>query len=260
MGHERVGSLPHSKPWRDIVAQMASSTGAAEEVAHIADATLNNVRLRLRQVSNDDGVSAAFQFLIALAKSAISNEHFAGSDSPRIDFDRSPTTMRLVSELRSWVDQHQGSKEYAELAKKACADAMVLWSEQQRQQRSLFGDGNDSKGVWQKADSGAGFCEVSRLFFSKFTERYLNYFLGREASSVARGATERDALERQLRSHVDGISGYAFESAKITQSFAAGWFNQHARSSVPNEGEIKGFLAVAFGKMREELRRGASER
>lgn len=258
MGHERVGLLPHSKRWRDVVAQMASSTGTAEEVADLAEATLNNVRSRLRQVSSDDGVSAAFQFLIALAKNTASSEHSAVSNSPQIDFDGSPTTLRLVSELRTWVDQHQGSKEYADLAKKACADAMVLWSEQQRQQGSLFGDGNESKGVWQKADSGAGFCEVARLFFSKFTERYLNYFLGREASSAASGAVERDALETQLRSHVDGISRYAFESARITQSFAAGWYNQHARNSIPSESEIKGFLAVAFGKMREELRRGTS--
>lgn len=260
MGHERVGTLPHSKRWRDVVAQMASLSGTAEETADLAEATLNNVRSSFRNIHTDDGVVAAFQFLVALTKSTALSDSLPPSESPLIDFDRSPTTLRLVSELRSWVDQHQGSKEYADLAKKASADAMVSWSEQHKQQPSLFADGNESEGVWRSADNGAGFCEVARLFFSKFTERYLNYFLGREASSAAGSVQERDSLETQLRSHVDGVSRYAFESARITQSFAAGWFNQHARDSVPTDSEIRGFLAVAFGKMREELLRGTSER
>ena len=258
MGHERTGALPHSKRWRDVVAQMASSSGTADEVAGLANSTLENVQKQFRNLYKDEGVVAAFQFLIMLAKSASSSEFSKESHIPSIDLDQNPSTLRLVAELRSWVDDQESSKEYADIAKKASADTIVLWHEQQMQQPSLFPVDGDSRDVWRRMDNGASFCEVARLFFSKFTERYLNYFLEREASAVSTNIHLRDEIDVRLREHVDGVSKYAFETARITQSFAAGWFNNHARQGVPSKEESQRFLSIAFGKMQEELLREAS--
>ena len=257
MGHERVGALPNTNRWRDVVAQLAESSGSPEDVAAIANDTLHNVRAQFRKIHSDDGVVAAFQFLVALTKSASLQDSGEASFSPRIDFIGSPSTLRLIGQLRSWVDAQGGSREYADIAAKASADAISHWSLQQSMQASLFTGPVDSRDIWQRADNGAGFCEVSRLFFSKFTERYLNYFLEREASASMASIPERDRLASQLRDHIDGVSRFAFETSRITQSFAAGWFNNHARDRYPSKDESRGFLSVAFGKMREELMREA---
>ena len=258
MGHERVGALPHTKRWRDVVAQLAESSGSREDVAAIANATLQNVTAQFRKIHSDDGVVAAFQFLVALTKSA-SLEGLGGTSfSPEIDLAERPSTLRLIGQLRSWVEAQEGSREYADIATKASADAISLWSAQQSMQASLFTSSVDSQDIWQRADNGAGFCEVSRLFFSRFTERYLNYFLEREASASIASISERDRLASQLRDHIDGVSKFAFETSRITQSFAAGWFNNHARDKYPSKDESRGFLSVAFGKMREELTREAN--
>ena len=258
MGHERVGALPHTKRWRDVVDQISASEGTPEEVAELAIATLQNVRVQFRNLHADDGVVAAFQFLLALTKSASPDGLPPDSFAPTINLDARPTTLRLVAELRSWVDAQNGSREYADIASKASADAIALWSAQQNIQPTLFSSEVDTREIWQRADNGAGFCEVSRLFFSKFTERYLNYFLEREASRSMASVVDRDQLSSRLREHVDDVSKFAFETSRITQSFAAGWFNNHAREGVPSREESAGFLSIAFGKMREELMREAS--
>lgn len=258
MGHERVGTLPHSKPWRDVVSQIASLSGSASDVQDLARSTVENVRNQFRSLHQDDGVVAAFQFLVVLSKLPPSGAEPTEPHVPVIDLDKNPSTLRLVAGLRSWVDDHRESAEYADIAKKAAADAIVLWSERQKQQPALFRHEGDTREVWRRANSGAGFCEVARLFFSKFTERYLNYFLGREASAALAGAGERDRLASQLQEHIEGVSRYAFETSRITQSFAAGWFNRHARDRNPPKEELEAFLSIAFGKMREELKREAS--
>ena len=257
MGHERVGALPHTKRWRDVVAQMAESSGSKDDIASIANATIHNVRFQFRKIDSDDGVVAAFQFLVALTKSASSEDPGSTSFSPKIDLERNPSTLGLIGQLRSWVEAQAGSREYADIAAKASADAISLWSAQQSMQASLFAGPDDPSEIWQRADNAAGFCEVSRLFLSKFTERYLNYFLEREASASMASISERDRLASQLRDHIDSVSQFAFETSRITQSFAAGWFNNHARDRYPSKDESRGFLNVAFGKMREELRREA---
>ena len=255
MGHERVGALPRTRKWRDIVDRLGEATGSEDDVANIAVAILENVRLQFNKIHSDDGVVAAFQFLVALTKSATLGELGGSSFSPEIDLDSGPSTLSLIGQLRSWVETQEASKEYGDIATRASAETISLWSAQQGMQANLFTGPPDPKSIWQQADSGAGFCEVSRLFFSKFTERYLNYFLEREASASMSSIDERDRLASQLSDHIDGVSTYAFETSRITQSFAAGWFNNHARDTVPSKEESRAFLSVAFGKMREELTR-----
>ncbi len=123
----------------------------------------------------------------------------------------------------------------------------------------MFGSSEQNTEIWRKAGTAGGFCEIARLFFAKFTERYLNYFLEREASAVSKTIEQRDLLQSQLRSQIDSVSRHAFETAKIAQSSAAGWYNRHASQAMPTDNEIAGFLAIAFGKLREDLRREKTE-
>ena len=89
---------------------------------------------------------------------------------------------------------------------------------------------------------------MAHAYFAAFTKRYLDYFLDREASAVIPTIEERERFD-------DGVARHAAETARITQSFAAGWFNGHTKEGMPTLGEVQGFLGVAFGKLREELLR-----
>ena len=81
----------------------------------------------------------------------------------------------------------------------------------------------------------------------------MKYFLEREASAVITNISERKKFNEELEKHINQISKHAFETSKITQSFAAGWFNKNVKESYPEEKEIKGFLSYALGKMKGEL-------
>jgi hypothetical protein len=170
-----------------------------------------------------------------------------------------PTAFNIARALDSALPKHSGSSEYAALARAAATDAIANWYAQNATEPSLFGTADQNSKIWKKAGTAGGFCEIARLFFAKFTERYLNYFLEREASAVSSTVERRDLLQQHIREHVDAVSKHAFETARITQSFAAGWYNRHAREAVPSNEEITGFLAIAFGKLREDLRREKTE-
>jgi len=145
------------------------------------------------------------------------------------------------------------------LAKRAGADAIAAWTKSKARQGDLFNAETDSEAVWRAASTGAGFSEVSRVFFSKFVERYLKFFLEREASAELSTIQARDEFSRRLSDQMDALSHHAFETAKITQSFAAGWFNKRVgEGRKPTDEELEAFLSYAFGKVREELRREAT--
>jgi hypothetical protein len=253
MGHERTGALPKTEPWRRVVQRIAAFDGNEQETRQIANDTLDNVRNRFEAIQRDPNVQAAFKFLTEIGASA------SGIRPSSIQLPENPTVFAIAKALDSQLRVNRGSTEYAALAKAAATDAIVLWYTENAAQPSLFGPAEQNSTIWSKAATAAGFCEIARLFFAKFTERYLNYFLEREASAVCRTIEERNVLEKQLRAQIDNVSRHAFETARIAQSFAAGWYNRHANTSAPSEDEISGFLAIAFGKLREDLRREKTE-
>lgn len=256
MGHERVGLLPKTLKWRELVRQIASMYDSSIDISDIARQTIKNVRSRLRNISQDEGVKAAFQFLVTLSIAS-------RADNPRkilfdvgIDLSEKVTPFSLAKAVRVWVNPRRRSVEYGEIAQSAAIDSIAIWYRKHNfNQLKLFNMEEDSFEVWRKAGTGAGFCELARIFFAKFTERYLNYFLEREATAALRNMEERDLFRSQLQDYMENISQHAFETAKITQSFAAGWFNKNTKEGFPNTKEIEGFLTLAFGKIRDELLR-----
>lgn len=261
MGHERIGHLPKTSRWRDVVHKIADLCAADIEVSEIVNRTLQNVNSRFRNINKDDGVKAAFHFLVILAMASRSPSPQKELLATGIKIPEQPTLLSFAKAVHEWVNSKSNSPEYAQIAPSAAADAMAIWYEQNKpKQQRLFELSDDPFDTWRKAGGGAGFCDLARLFFAKLTERYLNYFLEREASSALYSLEQRELFREQIEKNIDGVSRHAFETAKITQSFAAGWFNRHSKLETISEQEIENFMGVALGKIREELRREGSER
>ncbi len=285
MGHERVGTLPKTQKWRSLVGLIAglgrsgmdvssaSGSGAddpntavpdtrdsAVEIADVAAQTVRNVGQQFSRAHLDTGVRAAFEFLVLLAVAGRSNDPRSALSEHGIEIPERPTALSFAKAANSWLIHNQGSPEYRHMASGAVSDAISAWyRENKPPQDRLFEPPEDPFGVWRRAGNGSGFCELSRLYFASFTERHLNYFLEREASDVLPGISERDRFSKGLEDHVEDVSKHAFETARIAQSFAAGWFNNHARDSVPDQEAIGRFLSVAFGKIRSDLLREDAE-
>lgn len=256
MGHERVGTLPKTKSWKAVVNELSSFSSSNNNIADIAQQTLKNVRKQYENIQNDAGVQSAFKFIIALAHSANLDDPSNFLKSQDIELKNNITPLRVSKELAKFINKNIGSEEYATFARQAAIDVVSEWSKDSNiQQMKLFDDNSDPFNNWRKASNGAGFCEISRLYFSKLTERYLKYFLEREASAKISNLHERLNFNEKLNNYVDDISKHAFETSKITQSYSAGWFNLHARDRMATDNEIYGFLSKSFAKMRAELLR-----
>lgn len=256
MGHERVGTLPKTKQWRTVVGQIASFTPTQSNVSTITKQTLRNVRLRFDAIQSDSGVLSSFEFLVLLSFASKEKNPTKYLLSKGIQLPENLTPLQLSKAISNWVSKNKESNEYAAFAQGAAVDAISEWYKQNESaQVNLFSSAKNPMEVWKKSGSGSGFCELARLYFAKFTERYLKYFLDREASSSIKNVDDRNRFEAQIKTHVSDISKHAFETSKITQSFAAGWFNNQIKRGTPNKRSIQGFLSLSFGKLKSELLR-----
>jgi len=255
MGHERLGFVPKTRRWQSLVNDLVKFADGKIDVDTLSKQTLANVRSRLENVANDDGVNAAFSYLLSLSFAAKQQDPAAELQKVGIYSSINSNSFQIAKDLSRWIDSRISSREYGELAKGAAIDTVTAWCYKIKGGHdNLFPIAHSDADVWKRAGDGAGFCELSRIFFAKFTEKYISYFLEREASARLTNPIDRDRLRTELHYHVNQLSRHAFESAKITQSFAAGWFNKNTKEGLPSERKIRGFLWLAFDKMREELR------
>ncbi len=256
MGHERVGFLPKTKKWTDLVKQMGEVYSSDVSIASVATQVLKNVQKQYETLFRDDSVKTIFAFLVAFSRACRFSNPRDELKASGIPISDQPTLLAIIKALQDHVPVLESTSEYGQLAVAAAGDAVGQWYTQNATaQLPLFKASEGFLESLNKLGNGSGFCELSRLYFGRLTERYLNYFLDRAASATFQDIQQRERFQQDIHSHVDDISKHAFETAKITQSFAAGWFNAHARDQIPNEREIEGFLSLAFGKLRDELRR-----
>lgn len=258
MGHERVGLLPKTKKWDDLVKQVGSVYSSNFPVASVAAQTLQNVRKQYETLFRDNTVRAVFEFLVVFSRACRFPDARNELHNSGISMPEQPTLLSVIKALHERIPIHEAGSEYGQLALAAAADAIGQWHKQHvTTQMPMFQPSSEFFESWRNLGNGAGFCELSRLYFGKLTERYLNYFLDRAASTTLPSIEQRETFQRGIQTYIDDISRHAFETAKITQSFAAGWFTAHTRGGLPDPRQIEGFLAIVFGKLRDELRREA---
>jgi hypothetical protein len=255
MGHERIGFLPKSQIWRHIVDQLSNFNNSGADVSQIANLTLNNIRATYEGMSNDDSVIRAIQYLAILTASANDANQIDFLNNNGVTINKEISLFSLIRSAKEFVKTENGSLESNKIAVDALLNAITTYeSNNQNNQLLLFNE--QSSSIWANTGTGAAFCDLARAFFSSFTDRYLKYYLDRAASSAINEYSLIESFSNKLS---EQISKHAFETSKIMQSYAAGWFNVHSKNSLPGMDEIKSFLKLTFTKLREEFRREAEK-
>ncbi len=258
MGHERIGFLPKRKQWNAIVQQLSEYQPSAETTTKIADDTLTCIRKNYEQMPYDESVSKAIKFLAMLSVSANQDNQAAFLKTNGCTVDDKLSLFSLVNSAKNFITTVDGSLETNKIARDAVLQAITTYQGNHTlDQLTLFGDNTEP--VWRNVGSGAAFCELARSFFAAFTDRQIKYYIERSAASEINDYATLQSFSSGISQTAEAISHHAFETSKIMQSFAAGWFNKHAVERIPADNKITDFLRISFGKMREEFRREAAE-
>ena len=237
-----------------IVDQVANFTASGHTIAQIANQTTRNVISRYDNIESDEGVLSAFKFLILLSQSVRQKHSSEFLANHAINLPKNFNLLGLSKAIREFISKNGESKEYSSFANLALIETVSQWSKQNKiQQQIQFDSDNNSFEEWHSAADARGFCELSRMFFSNFTDIYLKYFLEREASAKIDNLFDRDTFNKKLDGHLNEISKHAFETAQITQSFSAGWYNNHVKDETPSNEKIKAFVSYCFKKLNSEI-------
>ena len=255
MGHIRLGTLPKTLKWNQVVSLIASGG----DVERIAAASADAAEHGLERAAQDEGLAHAFWLLTQIPQAARQSNFserlwelgFTGLSSK-------PTLLEIVAAFTRAVDGHVRERgrrtDLGEMAQHAAAETLASLAG--RELPSLFGPTpTDVQQAFAKLGTSDRFNLVARDFFSRLTSRSLGYFLSRELSKHV-GPNRRFAAIADHSDFNAALDLHCREASRIIKEFSGGWYGKTLQQEKQiSRNEARKFAHVAFKKLRAELRK-----
>lgn len=263
MGHTRLGTIPKSRKWTAVVAELDKLEGAAlpderkfsESIAAIAGRTLDAAEAGLNKAANERGLRYAFYLLSQLALSSREESWPQALKKIGIDLSEDSSVFDLTLELQSAVDRHismySRPSDISEMAQRAIGEAVSALAASESV--TLFGSGREElQRAIRPLSTKKGFSELGQVFFARFMSRFLNFYLSRLTAGRLPQTGAVSSFNKALQTHCE-------QSARIVRDFCGEWFSKTEYLEGIDLDNASGFVAVAMKKLQLELRRQRAE-
>src|SRR5262245_60446296 len=161
MGHIRLGTLPKTQKWNQVVSLIASGA----DIERIAAASADAAEHGLERASRDEGLAHAFWLLTQIPQAARQTDFADRLWQLGLNVSSKPTLLEIVAAFTNAVDHHVSESgkrsDLGEMAQHAAAD--TLTSLAGRELPSLFGPtADDVQQAFAKLGTSGRFSIVAR--------------------------------------------------------------------------------------------------
>lgn len=254
MGHIRLGTLPHSKKWRQVV-ELLISNASLEEVAEAAAWASER---DLDRSSDDPSFQFISKLLIELPLMARSPGFDGSLKELGMGVDALGSVSALLSGISDAIDLNAyetgRSSDLGDLARSALLETLSV--KLRDRLPGLFPpEPHEIRSALGQFAGGQRFAELARDFFSRLTYNSLDYYLSRELANHT-GVNSRFASDADRVQFEKALYQHTYEASRIIEEFASGWYGKtiwKEQSLTPEA--INKFTRYVFKKMRSELGR-----
>lgn len=256
MGHSRIGTLPATRKWKEVVTLIAN--GADE--ARIAESVMVAAAKTLARVRDDAGFREAMRLVMQLALAGSSQNPSVDLAAAGLSLSDNSSQVDMVMAIGDEYDRRIEStrqrSDFSEIAQSALVGAVTaLFNKKEPQQQSLFESSRaDVVSAIQQLKQPRHFGEFFRSFVSGITNGLLQNYLSR-TSGTHLGEGKRFATTNQERQFEHAMKKHCWEASKIVEKFAADWIHKYRdrQAGDISREKAEGFGWVAFRKMNLEL-------
>ncbi|MFN7990033.1 MAG: hypothetical protein U0529_21350 [Thermoanaerobaculia bacterium] len=255
MGDNRLGPLPRTRRWSEVV----DLVGAGASSAAVAAATLDAADEVLSGAADDPTLARSFWLLTQIPDAARSPNFAKALQDLGLAVSDEPSASELTAAFTEAVDREIDSRRArtgpGELAQFAAVESLSALFRDQTS--PLFGSSPDEVRLQLgKLGTPARFGQLARSFFARFTERFLSYYISKELPRHIGPGGRFSDLEEQ-KAFREALATHCGQAARIVEDFAGGWYSKARFEGELSEARARRFLGYAFKKIRGELRRGS---
>ena len=255
MGHVRLGTLPRTRNWIQVLDLVGGGAGAPD----VAAATMHAAQRGLEAAAEDKGLVYTVWLLTQVPLAARSADFEGRLRKLGLDVSGSPSLLEVTGAFAGAVDAHLrrtgGRTDLGEMAQMAAAEAMTVLGTPAN--GNLFDEASPSaREALERFTTTKQFSSLAREFFARLTTKYLSYFLSRELSNYV-GPGGRFAGMDGHAEFTRALDVHCQQAARIVEEFSGGWFSKGQFKGPITQQKASGFVHVALKKIRAELAKGS---
>jgi hypothetical protein len=263
LGHQRLGDVPKTQKWANVVAKVAGGLQGTQDDGNFADViqdiaaeTLNAAEAGLLKSIDDPGLRYTFYLLTQVVLAARKPQWQTSLANLGIRLSDDSSLYDLTSEIQFAIDDHLASRggptDVSEMAQKAAGEAVAKLAEARA--NTLFGTGsNEVQDALRDLSTRAGFARLGQRFFGGFMARFLNFYLSRITAGQVGGPKLQQVGDLTLFN--EALATHCHQSARIVHDFCGEWYSKTEFQTGIDLDNTSGFMAVALKKLKAELQR-----
>jgi hypothetical protein len=253
VGHIRLGTLPRTRRWAQVVAQIEGGASAPQ----VANATITAAEKGLARAANDRGVVEAVLLLMQLPLAARSEDFASTLWGSGVNVSSSPGLMEIIGAVTDAIDarlaNNAGRTDLGEMAQMAAAEALaeVVGA----RTTSLFGTTpEDVRQALAELATARQFGTLAKHFFARLTCKCLDYFLSRALADHV-GEGRRFTTLAQQGEFTRALETHCNEAAVIVERFSGEWFSKEKfEAGGIARPRVAAFTGGAMAKLIAELK------
>ena len=256
MGHIRLGRLPTSRRWNQVIGLLEHGGSVPE----LAAATAHAAESELQSAKGDPALGAAVWLLTQLPRAARSQRFAHELAALGFDPGAEQSLFSLTASFSNAVDRNGAAQktrtDLGELAVQAANESLTAIVSAQTP--SLFDStAEDLQRALGQLTTKDRFASLARDFFARLTLKTLEYYISRELPNhVGSGGSYATTQH-----HIDfyaALERHCREAALIVEQFAGGWYSKSQFRGTLTPDSAQAFTDYALKKVRDELHARAS--
>jgi hypothetical protein len=254
MGHIRLGTLPRTRKWRQIIELIAGGASAAQ----LAIATTNAVTKELSSAARDPGVVEAVWLLLRLPIAARADDFADALRGYGLNVSDTPSLMDLAAALSDTIDTRmpncRGRTDLGEMAQMATIETVTKVVGTRA--GNLFGTTpHDVHRALAGLATVKEFGLFAKQFYSRFTFRCLSYLLSKTLPAHI-GADKRFRTVADQAAFTAALDTHCCEATIVLLKFSGDWFSKARFQTAGDITRERAQLYVggAIAKLLKELR------
>jgi len=254
MGHIRIGVLPKTRKWKQVISLLnskeSSTSDIAAEAAHAA-------REFLLEKKSAPSLAFSYWLLTQITYRAKQDDFVSALQNIDLDISKVKNSFDFVSQVgtftRTQIKKRGESFPISDIAQLALRE--VLIESIGEESKSIFGTSlEDIIRACRRYSSPGQFSKLARLYFSKVFTRGLRFLIDKESANNV-GIRNKFESVFDLSDFNIALEAYCYQSAKIVEKFAEGWYSKRNWQGEISENDAQGFVAIAVDKFQAEIAR-----
>jgi hypothetical protein len=257
MGHIRLGALPRTRKWTQVVGLIEGGAGTVQ----VANATIRAAETGLSFAAKDKGVIETIWLLTKIPLAARLETFPEALRDCGLAVSDSPGLMEIVGAISDTIDSRmpncKGRTDLGEMAQMAATETLTEVIGQRT--KSFFGTTpDDVRDAFSKLATNKQFSIFAKDFFARFTNKCMNYFLSRALFHHV-GESKRFTTLSQQAEFTKALQTHCREAARIVEEFSGRWFSKKnwETGGDISRADIADFTSYAMRKLVDELKQGA---